>query len=442
MAIISSISGLRGLVSELKPDLLLDYTLRYISSLPKKKVNIALGKDGRLSSEPIYNFIKSALLLSGRIVYSLGLVGTPTLAQYIKRHELAGGIMVSASHNPEQYNGLKFFNSKGEYIDYDLREIKLLEFKVNLGEFKEINSAISEQVIDILKLKLVKKEAIRKRGLKIVVDVINSSGKPLIKELFKALSISNYILINEDINKPFKHNPEPLSKNLVQLCKAVKAQKADLGLAVDPDVDRLVIVDETGKVVIEENTLVLISQYVLENYKLDSGYKKLAVSNLSSTRALADICKLLKADYRVSKVGELNVVSKMKESGAIIGGEGNGGIIYPELHYGRDALVGIALLLSYLANTNQKISELLKKLPKYYFVKEKIDLKNRLHFDDIKKKMRNYLSINEEDGLRLDWNDAWLHLRRSNTEPIIRLYGEGKRRAVILKRIRELKKII
>jgi phosphomannomutase len=442
MPIISSISGLRALSKELEPDLLLNYTLKYISSLPKKRASIVLGRDGRLSSETIYDFIKSALLLFGQNVYSVDLVATPTLAQYIKRHKLDGGIMITASHNPEIYNGLKFFNKLGQYIDYDIKSVKEKKIKGGLGKLQNIKTANFEHIKDILKLNLVTKELIKKRNFKIVVDVINSSGVLVISELFKSLGISNYVLINNKLDLPFAHNPEPLAKNLKQLCKAVKENKADLGFAVDPDVDRLVMVDENAQVVIEENTLILVAQYVLKNYNYNNKYKKAAVSNLSSSKALADICQEMSADYYFSKVGELNVVAKMKETRAVIGGEGNGGIIYPQLHYGRDALVGIALLLSYLAESKKSLSELVLALPQYYFVKEKIKLDKKISFNKIKQKMKSYNSKNEQDGLRLNWPDAWLHIRKSNTEPIIRIYGEAKEKKEILNKIKELKSII
>lgn len=448
MSLITSISGIRGTVGagkdNLNPQNFINFVLAFAQFIKtnnkKKKVKIVIGRDGRISGEYFLNLAVNALVFLGIEVINLDLASTPTVQVAVINEKADAGIIISASHNPKEWNALKLLNNYGEFLDKKsgeevLKKAEQKDFPIvdidNLGKIvkKDFYTDIHNQ--KILKLKLVDKNLIKKRDYKIVVDGINSVGSLAVYDLLKKLGLKKIIVINEKPNGHFAHNPEPIEKNLKQLCQVVKKEKADLGIAVDPDVDRLAFVDEKGVYFNEENTLVAVADYVLKNYKIfKNKYKKTAVSNLSSSLALRDVADKHQAKCFYSVVGEANVVAEMKKQKAVIGGEGNGGIIYPEFHYGRDALVGIALFLSSLANLNIKMSELKKNLPQYFLLKNKIELNKNLNidkiFDSIEKKYKDF-EISKIDGLKIIFSEkkSWIHLRRSNTEPIVRLYCEA-----------------
>lgn len=467
MSLIKSISGIRGTIGGLVGDNLSpDDIISFVSAFSQKlkedcsnltEIRVVLGRDGRISGLAIYNLIKSILVFQGINVLLIDLASTPTLALTIKKKKAQGGIMISASHNPKEWNALKFFNQDGQFIDKKfgesiLKKAKVKKYSYNevdkLGKEIEVKDALEEHVKSILKLPLVKRNNVSKANFKIVVDGINSVGSLAISYLLKSLGVINFKVINSDVNGRFAHNPEPLAGNLKTLSKEVVKFKADLGIAVDPDVDRLAIIDEKGRYIGEEYSLVIVTDYVLSNYsKLGNKFRKNSVSNLSSSRALRDISEKYRANCYQSAVGEVNVVDFMKKYRAVIGGEGNGGIIYPYLHYSRDALVGIALLLSYLSLKKQRLSVLRDNLPNYYLIKDKLNLINKNSLNEIFLKIKEKLKqekvkINETDGLKVDWSDSWLHLRASNTEPIIRAYVEAKSLKRAKEIVNKIKKII
>ncbi len=458
MPLIKSISGIRGTIGGLNNEnltpidilnLIFAYSLqlKYKFSQIKNPL-VVLGRDGRKSGPLIHEFIRSSLCLNGINVLDIDLATTPTVVMAVTSHKAQGGIIISASHNPRDWNALKLLNEKGEFLSeedgqelYTYAKNKEKSFaKIDeLGSAIYYKNALDDHIKTILKLKLVNKELIKKRNFKIIVDAINSVGALAIPKLLNSLGLKNYTIINSEINGEFAHNPEPLDINLEQLKNKVKETKADLGIAVDPDVDRLAFVDERGQMFGEEYSLVAVADYVLSNY-CPCFYQKISVSNLSSSRALKDITEKKGGSYYAAKVGELNVVNKMKEVAAVIGGEGNGGIIYPELHYGRDALVGIALFLSHLAEKNISVSELKKQYPQYEMIKDKIELKKDIIA--ILKAVKEYYkneAITDIDGIKIDWPDCWLHLRASNTEPIIRIYSEAKTKELAEKKVKDIK---
>lgn len=459
MSLIKSISGIRGTIGglagdNLSPPDLLAFVRGFAQVIKnrntKERSTIVVGRDGRISGPALHQFINSTLLLLGVDVLDLGLATTPTIAMAVIDNKADGGIIISASHNPREWNALKLLNNEGEYINSEENE-ELIHFSkepnptypgVNeLGELKVINNVLESHIEAICALKLVDQAAIRKQNYKVVVDGINSVGALAVPQLLKSLGVENIVLINEEINGKFAHNPEPLDEHLGQIKARLIKEKADLGIVVDPDVDRLAFIDEKGNSFNEEYSLVAIADYVLSNY-CACFYQKISVSNLSSSRALKDITEAKGGSHYATPVGELHVVKKMKETAAVIGGEGNGGIIYPELHYGRDALVGIALFLSHLADSKRTVSELKAKYPQYYMIKDRLDLKPGTDMKMILSKMAEHYSeenINIEDGLKIDWPDAWLHLRASNTEPIIRIYAEAKTKELAEEKIREIK---
>ena len=361
----------------------------------------------------------------------IDLATTPTTEMIVTKESAAGGIIITASHNPKQWNALKLLNSLGEFItDKDGKEV--LEIADNesfvfaevddLGIITKNENALDYHIEEILKLKLVDVNAIKKANFKVAVDAVNSVGGIAIPELLKKLGVENVVELYCDANGIFPHNPEPLPENLSGLSKLIKKTKCDLGFVVDPDVDRLAIINEDGSMFGEEYTLVAVSDYILQNKKGNT------VSNLSSTRALKDISEKHDAEYFSSAVGEVNVVTKMKEVNAVIGGEGNGGIIYPELHYGRDSLVGIALFLSQLAKFKNKCSDLRNEYPNYFISKNKIQLHDGVNVDEIISKITKLYkneNISTIDGLKIDFQNEWVQLRKSNTEPIIRIYAES-----------------
>ena len=456
MTLISSISGIRGTVNgpntkNLTPIDVVQYTSAYGTWINKKNQNkektIVLGRDGRISGSVLLELVKSTLISMGINIIDIGLSTTPTTQIIVQKKKAEGGIILTASHNPKNWNALKLFNSRGEFlIGEEAEEIFRIveegkyEFmkEDNYGKIYESVNSFQIHIDEVKNLKLVNCEKIINKKFKVVVDGINSSGGVIVPELLKQLGCS-VVEINCQPDGNFAHNPEPLDKNLSQLKNTVKQKKADLGIALDPDVDRLVFVCENGLLFGEENTIVACSDYVLSKTKGST------VSNMSSSMSLELISKKHGCDYHSSKVGEINVVEKMKEVNAIIGGEGNGGVIYPESHYGRDALVGIVLFLSHLSELNIKTSELLDIYPKFYMIKDKINLNENFDFDQLKNKMKEFYKeqdIDLRDGVKIKFDESWLHIRKSNTEPIIRIYTEAKSKLKCNEIIEDFKNLI
>jgi phosphomannomutase len=438
LSLIKSISGIRGTIGGqpgegLTPVDIVQLTTAYAQWLKESSDNhkVILGRDARISGEMVSNIVCGTLLACGIDVVNLGLSTTPTVEVAVTNENAGGGIIITASHNPRQWNALKLLNSKGEFISAEDGQ-RILEVansgdlnyeKIEgLGEITHLDNYIDIHIQQILDLPLVDAEAVRAAGLSIVIDCVNSTGGIAVPKLLEALGVKKIFELYCTPDGKFGHNPEPLPENLSALANEVKFQKADLGLAVDPDVDRLSIICEDGSFFGEEYTLVAVADYILQNNKGNT------VSNLSSSRALKDITEKHGGEYSTSAVGEVHVVKRMKDVTAVIGGEGNGGIIYPELHYGRDALVGIALFLTYLAKTGKSCFQLRKQYPNYYISKNKIQLEENLDLDKVLGKVKNkYKSqpVNTEDGIRIEFEKDWVHLRRSNTEPIIRIYSES-----------------
>ena len=440
MTLIKSISGIRGTIGgkvgeNLTPIDAVKFGCAYGSWLKKNSddtnISVVIGRDARISGEMIQNFVQNSLISLGINIIDLGLSTTPTVELMVKEYNANGGIVITASHNPAHWNALKLLDNNGEFLNSKSGEeiVKISKSdsyifsKVfDLGTVSKIKNSMKTHIDSILSLDIVNTDLIKKTNLKVVVDGINSSGGIIVPMLLNELDI-NYSTIFCDPSGDFQHNPEPLKKNLNELCKKVVEEKADLGIAVDPDVDRLVFICENGKIFGEENTLVACADYVLSKNPGPT------VSNLSSSRALIDITKSYNQPYYASAVGEVNVVAQMKSKQAVIGGEGNGGVIYPKSHYGRDAIVGIGLFLSLLCERKVKVSELLSSYPKYYMTKEKITISSDVNLDDIlidlSKKYENE-HVNTIDGLKIDFKESWVHLRKSNTEPIIRIYSEAK----------------
>jgi len=456
MTLISSISGIRGTVNgpnstNLTPIDVVKYASAYGSWINKNNKNkvktIVLGRDGRISGPTLLELVKSTLISMGINIIDIGLSTTPTTQIIVQKNKANGGIILTASHNPKNWNALKLFNSKGEFlIKEEAEEIfkivneEKFEFKKEdeYGKINELTNSFKIHIDEVKNLGLVNVEKIRNRKFKIVVDGINSGGGVIVPELLKELHAS-VVKINCNPNGNFAHNPEPLDDNLTELKNTVIKEKADLGIALDPDVDRLVFVCENGVLFGEENTIVACSDYVLSKTKGST------VSNMSSSMSLELIAEKHDCKYYSSKVGEINVVEKMKEVNAIIGGEGNGGVIYPESHYGRDALVGIVLFLTHLSELEIKVSELLNLYPKFYMIKDKINLKDNFDFDELKKKIKKEYKdqeIDDRDGVKIKYKESWLHIRKSNTEPIIRIYTEAKSEIGCKKIIDNFKKLI
>jgi len=414
--IVNSIAAFSLLIKENNPNLS-DYT-------------VMTGRDGRKSGESILNIVNSVFSSMGINVINCGISTTPTLCWGVLNNKSVAGLMITASHNPEEYNGLKFFNSDGEFLsreDVDklikYSEHDSFKFSLNddLGIITKYDNLIDDHIDAIVNLEILPLKDIQSLKLSVVADAINSGGSIALPKLFERLSI-NYKIINSDINGSFSHTPEPLKENLKDLSKKIKENNADFGLAVDPDVDRLVFFDENGEILGEENTQVYCSDFVLSKLKGDT------VSTLSSSNALKDLTLSYGCNYHSTPVGEMNVVKKMKEVNAVVGGEGGGGIIYPVLHYGRDALVGIALFLALLVNRSSKVSKLKDDFPNYYMKKLKITLKDSNIIDQVFGKLVSKysdLSPNTEDGVRIDFKNGWVHMRKSNTEPIIRIFSES-----------------
>ena len=439
MTLIKSISGIRGTIGgspskNLTPLDVVRFTTAYghwLSENNKGPLTVVTGRDARISGPMVHSLVNQTLLGMGINVIDLGLSTTPTVAVAVPWEKANGGIILTASHNPKEWNALKLLNADGEFINATAGA-KVLEYAEkeafnyaevdHLGTLKERSDYIEKHIEATLAIDHVNLEGIRKQKFKVVVDGVNSSGGIAIPELLNALNIE-VVKIHCEPNGHFPHNPEPLKENLTDLCNAVIEHKSNFGIAVDPDVDRLVFVDEKGELFGEEYTLVACADYIL------SKTPGATVSNLSSTRALADITQKHGCSYTASAVGEVNVVTEMKAVQAVIGGEGNGGIIYPPLHYGRDALVGVVLFLSLLVERKVTVSKLRAAYPSYFMSKNKIKLKEGMDVDLLLDQIRERYAkerISTIDGVKIDFDAAWVHLRKSNTEPIIRIYTEAK----------------
>ncbi len=439
MALIKSISGIRGTIGgkpgeALTPIDVVKYAAAYgqwaISTGNKK---IVVGRDGRISGPIISNLVVQTLVSLGVEVIDLGLSTTPTVEMEVVHENAAGGIIITASHNPKEWNALKLLNEKGEFISAEIgtsilnsAENNNIDFATvdKLGTIEHKLNHADYHLDNIVNYALVNKKAIEKRKFKIVIDAINSSGAVFVPALLKKLGLEDdqIVVLNSEVNGKFAHNPEPLPQHLNQLSSEVVNQKADLGISVDPDVDRLVLVSEDGSMFGEEYTLVAVADYVLSKRKGNT------VSNLSSSRALKDITEKHGGIYYPTAVGEVNVVAKMKEVNAVIGGEGNGGIIVPDFHYGRDALIGIALILTHLAESKKTAKQLRNSYPDYFISKNKIELENGIDLTSIFSKIQQKYKSNPLttiDGLRIEFDNDWVHLRASNTEPIIRIIAES-----------------
>ena len=437
MTLIKSISGIRGTIGghtgdTLNPLDIVKFTTAYATFIGGKK--IVVGRDGRISGPMVRDVVCGTLVGMGYEVIDIGLATTPTTELAVRWHKADGGIIITASHNPTQWNALKLLNREGEFLtaadgaevlriaeaeDFDYAPVE------KLGHVVKDDTINQQHIQSVLDLRLVDVEAIRARKFRVCADTINSVGGIILPDLFKALGV-DFEILNGECTGQFAHNPEPLEKNLQGIMDRMKSGGFDLGIVVDPDVDRLAFICEDGKMFGEEYTLVSVADYVLSHDKGNT------VSNLSSTRALRDVTERHGGQYTAAAVGEVNVTTKMKEVGAVIGGEGNGGVIYPESHYGRDALVGIGLFLSSLAQKGLKASELRKTFPDYQIAKNRIDLTPETDVDAILVKVKEMFAadpeatVNDIDGVKIDFPTKWVHLRKSNTEPIIRVYSEAQ----------------
>lgn len=448
MSLIKSISGIRGTIGgpagdTLNPLDIVKFTSAYATFIRKSTPNgsnkIVVGRDARISGEMVKNVVCGTLMGMGYDVVNIGLASTPTTELAVTMAGADGGIIITASHNPRHWNALKLLNKNGEFLTaadgnevLAIAEAEAFEYADvdHVGKYTKENFD-QRHIEAVMNLKLVDAEAIKKAGFNVVVDSINSVGGIILPALLDRLGVK-YTFLNGEANGDFQHNPEPLEKNLSSIMDTLKGGGYDLGIVVDPDVDRLAFICEDGKMYGEEYTLVSVADYILSEMQKDPNHPALnTVSNLSSTRALRDVTEKYGGTYTAAAVGEVNVTTKMKEVGAVIGGEGNGGVIYPDSHYGRDALVGIALFLSLLAKKAQKVSELRKTFPEYFIAKNRIDLTPDVDVDAILAKVKEMYSaeknvaVNDIDGVKLDFPDKWVHLRKSNTEPIIRVYSEA-----------------
>ncbi|MBI9035389.1 MAG: phosphoglucosamine mutase [Bacteroidales bacterium] len=440
MTLIKSISGIRGTIGGepgqgLSPLDVVKFTAAFATFIKNeskdKKLKFVIGRDARISGPMVNNIVVGTLMGMGVDVVDLGLSTTPTVEIAVPELDADAGIIITASHNPKQWNALKLLNNKGEFISasegsimLDIADRDAFSFAEvdDLGTYEKDNSFIQKHIDQILELPLVDVEAIRKANFTVAIDCVNSTGGISIPQLLFALGVDNVVELYCDPTGEFPHNPEPLPENLTELSGIVIEKKADVGFTVDPDVDRLAIISEDGSMFGEEYTLVAVSDYILQNTPGNT------VSNLSSTRALRDVTENRKGKYFTAAVGEVNVVTQMKACNAVIGGEGNGGVIYPELHYGRDSLVGIALFLSYLAKSGKTVTELRKTYPEYHISKNKIELDPSMDVDLILEKMEKKYEnqpVNTIDGVKIEFDKEWVHLRKSNTEPIIRIYSES-----------------
>ena len=440
MTLIKSISGIRGTIGgpqgeNLTPIDIVKFTTAYVRFMSEKnegkRLKIVLGRDARLSGTMVENIIEGTLLGCGADVIGVGLCTTPGVEMAVITHKADGGIIITASHNPKQWNALKLLNERGEFLNDAEGKRVLALAEDEAYEFPEIDSIgkvlLREDfnpthIQQVLALPLVDAEAVKARRFKVVVDAVNSIGGVVIPALLEELGCE-VVKLNCEPTGEFAHNPEPLPEHLTEISEVIRREKADLGVVVDPDVDRLALVSEDGSMFGEEYTLVAVSDYILSQGIGNT------VSNLSSSRALRDVTVAHGGEYNASAVGEVNVVAKMKETGAVIGGEGNGGVIYPALHYGRDALVGVALFLTHLVKKGCTMTELRKQYPAYFASKNKIQLTPAIDVDKVLAEMKaRYANenVNDIDGVKIDFAENWVHLRKSNTEPIIRIYTEAK----------------
>ena len=440
MTLIKSISGIRGTIGGvagegLNPLDITKFVAAYATLIRKTTTvqsnTIVVGRDARISGEMVRSCVCGTLMGMGFDVIDIGLASTPTTELAVTMSGSCGGIILTASHNPRQWNALKLLNEKGEFLNavegaevLALAAAEAFEFADidNLGHYTKDDSYDQKHIDSVLALDLVDVEAIRKANFKVAIDCVNSVGGVVLPKLLKQLGVETIEGLYCEPTGDFQHNPEPLEKNLTDIMGLMKKSDLDVAFVVDPDVDRLAIIDENGNMYGEEYTLVTVADYILQHTPGNT------VSNLSSTRALRDVTRKYGLEYNASAVGEVNVVTKMKNTGAVIGGEGNGGVIYPASHYGRDALVGIALFLTYLAKKQMTVSELRKTYPAYYMAKNRIDLTPDVDVDAILVKVKEIYAneeVNDIDGVKIDFPDKWVHLRKSNTEPIIRVYSEA-----------------
>ena len=459
MTLIKSISGIRGTIggevgNALTPLDIVRFTASYAAFIRKEHRSsntIIIGRDARISGEMVSNIVSGTLMGCGFDVLDVGLSTTPTIEVAVQLHKSAGGIILTASHNPKQWNALKLLNAKGEFLsavdgenilalaendDFTFTEVD------DLGHYTFDDSFNDKHIEEVLKLDLVDIDLVKSAKFKVVVDAVNSTGGFMVPNLLEKMGVECVKLFCEP-NGQFPHNPEPLPENLTEISKLVVSESADFGIVVDPDVDRLAMVCEDGTMFGEEYTLVTVADFVLSKTPGNT------VSNLSSTRALSDITNKHSGSYQASAVGEVNVVEKMKATNSVIGGEGNGGVIYPEMHYGRDALIGIALFLTQLAERKISARELKDSYPNYFISKNKIELTSEINVDEILSALEDKYKnekITTIDGLKIDFKEGWVHLRKSNTEPIIRIYaeseGEDKANALAKNMIKEIKKLI
>ena len=440
MTLIKSISGIRGTIGGvagegLNPLDITKFVAAYATLIRKTTTNtsntIVVGRDARISGEMVRSCVCGTLMGMGFDVIDIGLASTPTTELAVTMSGSCGGIILTASHNPRQWNALKLLNEKGEFLNaaegaevLSIAAAEAFEFADidHIGHYTKDDSYDQKHIDSVLALDLVDVEAIRKAGFKVAIDCVNSVGGVVLPKLLRQLGVETIEELYCDPTGDFQHNPEPLAQNLTDIMGLMKKSNLDVAFVVDPDVDRLAIIDENGDMYGEEYTLVTVADYILQHTPGNT------VSNLSSTRALRDVTRKYGLEYNASAVGEVNVVTKMKATGAVIGGEGNGGVIYPASHYGRDALVGIALFLTYLAKKQMTVSELRKTYPAYYMAKNRIDLTPDVDVDAILVKVKEIYAneeVNDIDGVKIDFPDKWVHLRKSNTEPIIRIYSEA-----------------
>jgi len=445
MALIKSVSGIRGTIGgkqgdNLTPIDIVKFTSAFYTiikkSCGKENLKIVVGRDARISGQSVSDLVCGTLVANGAKVVNIGQATTPTTEIAVTEEKADGGIIITASHNPKQWNALKLLNEKGEFISAENGNelLKIAETDFDNFNFSDIETYqmieekdyLQRHIDLVLQNKYVDVEAIRNANFKVAIDAVNSVGGISLPPLLEQLGVKEVVKLNCEATGYFAHTPEPVPQNLTQISELMKAQSFDVGFAVDPDVDRLVIINEDGSMFNEEYTIVALADYILSKTPGNT------VSNLSSSRALRDVTEKYGGTYFASAVGEVNVVAKMKEVNAVFGGEGNGGVIFPELHYGRDSLIGIALFLTHLAKSKMKCSELRATYPDYFISKNKIELTPDTDVDNILKEVKNTFSsrkdieITDIDGVKLDFTDGWVHLRKSNTEPIIRIYAEGQ----------------
>lgn len=440
MALIKSISGIRGTIGGVPGEGLgaidiVKFTAAYGTFIMREagvdRGTVVVGRDARVTGGMVSSLVCGTLSALGLDVVNLGMATTPTTEIAVTEHHALGGIIITASHNPAQWNALKLLNADGEFLNdrqgkeviriAEQEEISFADY-TRVGQIYTDTTALLSHIRKVIDLRLVDTKAIAGANFTVAVDAVNSIGGVAVPMLLRALGVKNIIELNCAPTGKFSHNPEPLPENLTEISEVMRREKADVGFVVDPDVDRLAIIMENGECFVEEYTLVAVSDYVLANTPGNT------VSNLSSSRALRDVTRAHGGEYNAAAVGEVNVVAKMKETGAIIGGEGNGGVIYPELHYGRDALAGIALFLSYMAKSGKRPTDMRRELPEYCISKNKIQLDPATDVDALLRKVKEHFAgeeVNDIDGVKIDFPESWVHLRKSNTEPIVRIYSEA-----------------